>query len=73
MARTCSLILMILDVMKPLNHKRLLEYEMEGFGIRLNKQKPDIIFKKKDKGGLNFNAMVSRVKYPINFVLGSAE
>ena len=31
-ARTCSLILMVLDVMKPLQHKRLLEYELEGFG-----------------------------------------
>jgi len=57
-ARTCTLILMILDVMKPLNHKKLLEYELEGFGIRLNKKPPDIVFRKKDKGGLNFNALV---------------
>merc|ERR1712194_182128 len=41
-----------LDVMKPLFHKRKMEYELEGFGIRLNKKPPDISFKKKDKGGI---------------------
>ncbi|GAA47884.1 developmentally-regulated GTP-binding protein 1 [Clonorchis sinensis] len=58
-ARTCTLILMILDVLKPLHHKRLLEHELEGFGIRLNKEPPNITVKKKDKGGLNFQALVS--------------
>merc|ERR1711941_88558 len=50
-AYTCSIILIILDVMKPIIHKRKIEYELEGFGIRLNKKPPDISFKKKDKGG----------------------
>lgn len=36
-ARTCSLIFIVLDVLKPIGHKRLLEKELEGFGIRLNK------------------------------------
>ncbi len=31
---------------------------MEGFGIRLNKQPPHIIFKKKEKGGINFTSTV---------------
>ncbi|KAH7731687.1 developmentally-regulated GTP-binding protein 1 [Aphelenchoides avenae] len=57
-ARTCSLILMVLDVMKPLQHKKLLEYELEGFGIRLNKTPPNIVFKKKEKGGLNLTTLV---------------
>jgi len=52
-ARTCSLILIVLDVMKPLTHKRIIERELEGFGIRLNKTKPEISLKKKDKGGVN--------------------
>lgn len=39
--------------MKPLTHKRIIERELEGFGIRLNKKKPDIVIKKKEKGGLN--------------------
>ena len=44
--------------MKPLGHKRLIEYELEGFGIRLNKEPPNIYFKRKDKGGLNYQALV---------------
>ena len=52
-ARTCSLIFIVLDVLKPLQHKRLLERELEGFGIRLNKTPPNISFKRKDKGGIN--------------------
>lgn len=57
-ARTCSLIFMVLDVLKPLGHKKLIEHELEGFGLRLNKQPPNIAFRKKDKGGINLNAMV---------------
>ena len=38
----------------PLTHKRLIEHELEGFGIRLNKEPPKITFKKKEKGGINF-------------------
>lgn len=33
-ARTCSLIFILLDVLKPLDHKRIIEHEVEGFGIR---------------------------------------
>ena len=57
-ARTCSLIFIVLDVLKPLEHKRIIEKEMEGFGIRLNKEPPNIWFKKKDKGGINMTAPV---------------
>ena len=39
--------------MKPLTHKKIIERELEGFGIRLNKKKPDIMLKKKDKGGVS--------------------
>lgn len=51
-ALSCSLILIVLDVMKPIVHKRKIEYELEGFGIRLNKKPPNIIFKKREKGGI---------------------
>ena len=57
-ARTCSLIFMVLDVLKPLQHKKLLEHELEGFGIRLNKTPPNIGFRKKEKGGLNLTSTV---------------
>jgi len=52
-ARTCSLILIILNVANPLGHKLIIERELDGFGIRLNKTPPDIVIKKKDKGGIN--------------------
>ena len=41
-ARTCNLILVVLDAVKPLNHKRIIESELEGVGIKLNRVKPDI-------------------------------
>ena len=59
-ARTCSLIFIVLDVLKPLQHKRIIERELEGFGIRLNKTPPNIAFKKKDKGGINLALQVWR-------------
>ena len=57
-ARTCSLIFIVLDVLKPLQHKRILEKELEGFGIRLNKTPPNISYRKKDKGGINLTLAV---------------
>lgn len=53
MARTCTCILIVLDVVKPLTHRRKIEYELEGFGMRLNQKPPDITIKRKDKGGIN--------------------
>ena len=57
-ARTCSLILIVLDALKPITHKRLLEHELEGFGIRLNKEPPKISFKRKERGGVSFASTV---------------
>jgi ribosome-interacting GTPase 1 len=50
----------VLDVNKPLTHKHIIEAELEGFGIRINKQPPNISFKKKDKGGLNITTTVAQ-------------
>jgi ribosome-interacting GTPase 1 len=36
-----------------LTHRRKIEYELEGFGMRLNKKPPQIVIKRKDKGGIN--------------------
>ena len=58
-ARTCNLILIVLDSLKPVTHKRLIEKELEGFGIRLNKQPPNISFKKKEKGGISITKTVN--------------
>jgi len=59
-ARTCGLIFIVLDVLKPLQHKQIIERELEGFGIRLNKEPPNIQFKKKEKGGLNLTSLVTQ-------------
>lgn len=57
-AKTCHLIFIVLDVNKPLVDKRVIENELEGFGIRINKSPPNIVFKKKDKGGIAITSTV---------------
>ncbi|KAK9474751.1 P-loop containing nucleoside triphosphate hydrolase protein [Dipodascopsis tothii] len=61
-ARTCNLIFIVLDVAKPLTDKKVIEAELEGFGIRVNKQPPNIVIKKKDKGGLSITNTVPLTK-----------
>ena len=39
-----------------LTHKRIIERELEGMGIRLNKRPPNITFTKKEKGGIAFRS-----------------
>src|ERR1700744_1113553 len=58
-AKTCHLIFIVLDVNKPLTDKRVIETELEGFGIRINKSPPNISFRKKDKGGINITNTVA--------------
>ncbi|KAI9684225.1 MAG: GTP-binding protein [Trizodia sp. TS-e1964] len=57
-AKTCHLIFIVLDVNKPLTDKKIIESELEGFGIRINKQPPNIMFRKKDKGGISITSTV---------------
>ncbi|KAJ7102341.1 P-loop containing nucleoside triphosphate hydrolase protein [Mycena belliarum] len=57
-AKTADLILMMLDATKSEEQRRLLEIELDAVGIRLNKQKPDIVFKRRTTGGITFNATV---------------
>lgn len=52
-AKTCSLIVICLDVTKPLTHKRVIERELEASGIRINKQPPRIRINKRDRGGIS--------------------
>ena len=55
---------MVLDVLKPLGHKKILENELEGYGIRLNCKPPQITFRKKEKGGLSISSTVRRRPAP---------
>jgi ribosome-interacting GTPase 1 len=57
-ARTCNLIMLVLDSLKPMQHKIIIERELEGFGIRLNKEPPNLTFRRKEKGGINFTSTV---------------
>lgn len=68
-ARTCNLILIVLDCLKPISHKKLIEHELEGFGIRLNKKPPAITFRKKEKGGINFTTTIQNPKLDLEGAL----
>lgn len=52
------MLLIVLDAAKPISHKRVIEKELEGFNIRLNKKPPNMTFKKKEKGGIAFTCMM---------------
>ena len=68
--------------MKPMTHKRIIEKELEGFGIRLNKRPPSIsnsflfglvlIFllalKRKPKGGVTISKNVTMTHLDDDFV-----
>jgi len=55
--RTCNMLLIVLDAMKPLTHKRIIEKELEGFGIRLNQKPPNIQLTRKEKGGISITSI----------------
>ncbi len=51
-AKTADLIVIMLDATKSEEQRRLLEIELDAVGIRLNKKKPDVVFKRKTTGGV---------------------
>lgn len=80
-ARTCNLVFIVLDVLKPLGDKavgssflhtselviddissQIIEKELEGFGIRLNKKPPHINVRKKERGGIAISNTVPLTK-----------
>ncbi|TFK30750.1 developmentally regulated GTP-binding protein [Coprinopsis marcescibilis] len=61
-AKTADLILVMLDATKSDEQRRLLELELDAVGIRLNKSKPDVVFKRKTTGGITINATVKLTK-----------
>lgn len=61
-ARTCNLILVVLDSGKPVTHKKIIEAELFGFGIRINQSPPDVKLIKKEQGGIGYQEMVKQTK-----------
>ncbi|KAI5478510.1 developmentally regulated GTP-binding protein 2 [Pseudohyphozyma bogoriensis] len=61
-AKTADLVIIMLDVTKGDSQRRLLEIELEAVGIRLNKKKPDITFKRKTAGGVTVTTTVPMTK-----------
>ncbi|KAH9081831.1 developmentally regulated GTP-binding protein [Lactarius deliciosus] len=61
-AKTADLILIMLDATKSEEQRRLLEIELDAVGIRLNKKKPDVVFKRKTTGGITLTATVKLTK-----------
>ncbi|RXW23841.1 hypothetical protein EST38_g2005 [Candolleomyces aberdarensis] len=61
-AKTADLIVVMLDATKSEEQKRLLEIELDAVGIRLNKAKPDVVFKRKTTGGITLNTTVKLTK-----------
>lgn len=51
-AKTADLIIIMLDATKSQEQRRLLEIELDAVGIRLNKRKPDVVFKQRPTGGV---------------------
>lgn len=56
--KSADLLLMVLDATKPLYHKQILTRELESVGIRLNRNPPNIYFKKRKAGGRSINSTV---------------
>jgi len=61
-AKTADLIIMMLDATKSLEQRRLLEIELDAVGIRINRKKPDVVFKKKTTGGIMISTTVKLTK-----------
>lgn len=61
-ARTCNMILIVLDAGKPLTHKKIIEQELFSFGIRINQKPPNVKIVKKENGGIGFQAIVPQTK-----------
>ncbi|KIY46196.1 developmentally regulated GTP-binding protein, partial [Fistulina hepatica ATCC 64428] len=59
-AKTADCIIVMLDATKSDEQKHLLEVELDAVGVRLNKQKPDVVFKKRTTGGFNTTVKLTK-------------
>ena len=56
------MILVILDAGKPVTHKKIIEAELFGFGIRINQKPPDVKVIKKESGGIGYQESTRQTK-----------
>ncbi|KAF4605564.1 hypothetical protein EYR40_004350 [Pleurotus pulmonarius] len=71
-AKTADLILIMMDATKSDEHRRLLEVELDAVGIRLNKSKPDVVFKRRTTGGFNTTVKLTKTdERTIRLILAS--
>jgi len=61
-ARSCNLILVVLDAGKPVTHKKIIEAELFGSGIRINQSPPKVKVAKKEAGGIGYQEAVAQTK-----------
>uniref|UniRef100_A0A7S3LHY3 OBG-type G domain-containing protein n=1 Tax=Amphora coffeiformis TaxID=265554 RepID=A0A7S3LHY3_9STRA len=61
-ARTCNLILVVLDSGKPVTHKKIIEQELFSFGIRINQGPPDVKIVTKQSGGIGYQEVAKQTK-----------
>lgn len=63
-AKSSDLVIIVLDAEKETekNHRAILEAELETVGLRLNREPPNVYFKKKKTGGVKFTSTVPLTK-----------
>lgn len=57
-ARTCSLLLVVLDATKSLVLKRKIENELNNVGIRINRERPNLRVTRRASGGINITGEI---------------
>ena len=61
-ARTCNMILIVLDSAKPVTHKKIIEQELFNFGIRINQEPPNVKYAVKESGGISYQELALQTK-----------
>mmetsp|Transcript_6579 Transcript_6579/g.11925 ORF Transcript_6579/g.11925 Transcript_6579/m.11925 type:complete len:379 (-) Transcript_6579:51-1187(-) len=61
-ARTCNMILIVLDSAKPVTHKKLIESELFNFGIRINQKPPNVKYTQGQAGGVSYQEVCLQTK-----------
>jgi len=61
-ARSADLLLIMLDAMNAVAEYNIIMRELYGFGIRVNSKPPDVVIKKKIRGGITINSIVKLTK-----------